>query len=79
MCENKLKVKGSKCKSAVTKVNYLSHIVEYGTVVMDPEKICAVVDWPVPILVKQFKSFLGLINYYNRFIKGYSTIIAPLT
>ena len=50
----KLKAKGSKCEFSVTKVEYLGHIVENGTVAMDPEKICAVVDWPVPILVKQF-------------------------
>ena len=51
--ENKLKAKGSKCEFSVSKVKYLGHIVENGTVAMDPEKICAVVDWPVPILVKQ--------------------------
>ena len=39
-----LKAKGSKCVFAVTKVEYLGHIVENGTVAMDPEKICAVVD-----------------------------------
>ena len=39
LCENKLKVKGSKCKFVVTKVEYLGHIVENGTVAMDPEKI----------------------------------------
>ena len=52
--ENKLKAKGSKSKLAVAKVEYLGHIVENETVAMDPEKICIVVYWPVPILVKQF-------------------------
>ena len=37
--ENKLKAKGSKREFAVSKVTYLSHIVENGTVAMDPEKI----------------------------------------
>ena len=51
--EHKLKAKGSKCEFAATKVEYLGHIVENGTIAMYPEKICAVEDWPVPILIKQ--------------------------
>ena len=51
--ENKLKAKGSKCEFAVTKVEYLGYIIENGTVAMDPEKIRAVVAWPVPVLLKQ--------------------------
>ena len=50
---NKWKAKGSKCEFVVIKVEYLDHIVKNGTVAMDPEKICAVVDWLVPVLVKQ--------------------------
>ena len=50
LCEKKLKAKGSKCKFAVTKVEYLSYIVENRTIAMDPKKICAIVDWPVHIL-----------------------------
>ena len=63
LCESKLKSKGSKCEFAVAKVKYLGHIVEKGTVAMDPEKVCAVVDWPVPLLVRQLSSFLGLATY----------------
>ena len=48
-----LKTWGSKCKFTVIKVEYLGHIVENGTVAMDPLKICSLVDWPVLILVKQ--------------------------
>ena len=36
--ENKLKAKDSECEFAVTKVEYLGHIVENGTVAMDPER-----------------------------------------
>ena len=47
LCDNHLNAKGSKCKFAVPKVEYLSYIVENGTVAMDPEKFRAVVEWPV--------------------------------
>ena len=53
MHENKIKKKVSKCEFAVTRVEYLVYIVKNGTIAMDPEKIFAVVDWPVPILIKQ--------------------------
>ena len=52
--ENKLKAKGSKCGFAVTKVEYFGHIVENGTIAIDPEKIRVIVAWPLPVSVKQF-------------------------
>ena len=51
--DNKLKAKGSKCEFAVSKVEYLGYIVENRTIAMDPKKICAVIDWLLPVLVKQ--------------------------
>ena len=53
LCENKLKAEGSNCEFSIIKVEYLGHIVENGTVDMDPEKIFAVVNWLLPVLVKQ--------------------------
>jgi hypothetical protein len=38
-----------------------------------------IVDWPAPTTVTQLQSFLGLANYYRRFVKGHSKIAAPLT
>ena len=37
-----------------------------------------VLDWPAPKSVKELLSFLGLANYYNRFIRGFATIATPL-
>ena len=51
--ENNIKAKVRNCEFDVSKVEYLGHIVENGTVTMDPERICAVLDWPVPIPAKQ--------------------------
>jgi hypothetical protein len=34
--------------------------------------------WPVPVNVKDVRSFLGLANYFRRFIQGYSKMVAPL-
>lgn len=46
---------------------------------MDGRKIEAILDWPSPSKVPELRSFLGLANYYRKFIQGYSKIVAPLT
>ena len=46
---------------------------------MDPEKVRAMTDWPVPKNVSEVKGFLGLLNYYRRFIKDFARIALPLT
>lgn len=64
-----LKLKPSKCHFACAKVPYLGHTVSGDGVVPDPEKISAVKNFPQPHNVKSVRSFLGLANYYRRFIK----------
>jgi hypothetical protein len=46
---------------------------------MSKEKICTILDWPVPQKVKDIQSFLGFANFYWQFILGYSNITVPLT
>ncbi|XP_070011263.1 uncharacterized mitochondrial protein AtMg00860-like [Nicotiana sylvestris] len=45
---------------------------------MDEAKVHAIQEWEAPIKVTELRSFLGLINYYRRFISGYSAKSAPL-
>ena len=76
--ENSLQARRDKCEVCVTRTPFLGHIIEQGSVRVDPEKVSAVRNWPAPESVKQLQSFLGFCNYYNRFIDGYSRVIAPL-
>ena len=52
-------------------IEYLGHIISGEGVAMDLIKIQYVKDWPVPRNVKGVRGFLGLIGYYQRFIKDY--------
>ena len=45
---------------------------------MDPEKVNAILKWPEPMNVKQVQAFLGLGNFYRRFIKDYAIMARPL-
>src|SRR5258708_13855453 len=45
---------------------------------MDPVKVQGVMDWPQPMKVKDIQSFIGFVNFYQRFIQNFSKITRPL-
>ena len=74
-----LTAKPRKCQFGMIECTFLGHIVGHGQVRPHPDKIDAVVSFPVPETKKQVRTFLGLTGYYRKFIPHYSTIAAPLT
>ena len=79
LLENSLFVKAEKCEFHVPSVSFLGYVIGRGTVQMDSAKVSAVTSWPTPDSRKQIQRFLGFANFYRRFIRGYSTVAAPLT
>jgi len=73
-----LQLKLSKCSFMQKEVVYLGHIVSADGVKPDPRKVSAVSDSPSPSSIKELKHFLGLTNYYRKFICSYASIADPL-
>jgi len=76
--ENNLFVKPEKCKWKVREVEFLGVVIGPKGVKMQREKIEGVLNWPASRNVKEVQKFLGLTNYYRRFIKDFTKIAAPL-
>lgn len=76
--ENQLYCKPSKCQFGAKELLFLGHRVSGSSIAPDPEKLKAVVDWPIPSSVPDVRKFLGFANYFRRFIDHYSFISRPL-
>jgi hypothetical protein len=72
-------LKQSKCLFAQRQLEYLGHIISGQGVQVDPAKISAMVDWPVPTTTTSLRGFLGLTGFYRKFIRNYAAIATPLT
>ena len=73
-----MKLNIAKCVFITSKLEILGHVVEMGKIQMDNKKILAIQKRIEPTNVKQLQSFLGICNYYRRFVKDYAAISKPL-
>ena len=66
--DNSLFGKLEKCQFHCDSVEFLGFIVSANSVIMDESKTTAIRSWPIPNNIKELQSFLGLANFYCRFI-----------
>jgi len=72
--ENNLYIKPEKCVWKARKIRFLEIIIEPNGIEIETEKVNEVLSWPQPKNVKDVRKFLGLANYYKRFIKDFARI-----
>jgi hypothetical protein len=64
-----------------TSITYLGHLINTDGVMLcytDPKKLSAVKDWPTPKRILDVRSFLGLANYFRRYVHDFNKITVPL-
>jgi len=76
--ENDLYVKPEKCQWKVKEVEFLGVVIGPEGIKMEEGKVKGVLEWPTSQGVKDIQKFLGLANYYRRFIEGFATVARPL-
>ncbi|GKD18373.1 putative reverse transcriptase domain-containing protein [Tanacetum coccineum] len=77
--KEELYAKFSKCEFWIPNVQFLGHMIDSQGIHVDPAKIESKKDWASPKTPTKIRKFLGLDDYYRRFIKGFSKISKPMT
>ena len=78
LSEHGVKTKKDKCHFFEDSVEFLGHMIDAKGIHTTPDKLQAIVDALAPRNVNDLRSFLGLLNYYRKFIPQFATILHPL-
>jgi len=76
--ENDLYIKPEKCVWKARKIGFLGAVIGPDGIEMEAEKMDGVLSWLQPKNVRDIRKFLGLANYYRRFIKDFTQVARPM-
>lgn len=74
-----LTISAEKSKFCMKRLKYLGHIMDETGIRPDFEKIQPIVEYPIPKSVRDVRRLLGMVGWYRRFIRDFSTITAPIS
>ena len=72
------RLKRAKCVFEVLEIEYLGHLINALGLHPTEEKVRAIKDAPAPKTLQELRSFLGMLNFYGKFIPNLFTFLAPL-
>lgn len=78
LSEHGIKVNAKKCRLFQQRITYLGHDIDKNGLHPTAEKVVAIKEAPKPTSVTQLKAFLGLVNFYGKFLPNLATILEPL-
>ena len=73
--ENDLYIKPEKCIQKIKKVRFLGVVIGPNRIEIEKKKVDRILSWLEPKNVKDIRKFLGLVNYYRRFIKDFAQVV----
>jgi len=76
--KNDLYIKPEKCVWKTRKIGFLGVVIGPDGIEMEAEKVDRVLSWSQPKNIKDVRKFLGLANYYRRFIKDFAQVARPM-
>jgi len=76
--ENNLYIKPEKCMWKARKIGFLEVVIGPDGIEIEAEKVDGVLSWLQPKNMKNIRKFLGLANYYRRFIKDFAPVARPI-
>ena len=71
----RLTISADKCRLVGTRIEILGHVITNGTVSINHSKFIDMMSWPRPTNKKELQRLLGTLNYFRKFIPGYSTLV----
>ena len=76
--EKGLKLNDKKCEFFKAEIEFCGHKIDRHGLHKTTSKTDAVLNAPAPTNVSELKAFLGLINYYRKFLPNLATVLHPL-